>query len=255
MTEKKKNSTGRIIGFLATAIVLGAISGASLPQIAAQQPEEDQPVPRTPVVCEGAGVPVGLQLPDGTWKTRTIDQRLPLNLGMISATVPLVATVTVALTGSEPEWQELPVSFRDLNQTYTTRILVVPEHWTIGEIRLNVPSTGEIIRVESDTTFPVAVVEYVGATPLQVELPGAIEQSVRNFFNSFAGGEDLDLDQGLNHPKVPNIHVRWFPVSEDGRVQFISPDPDLPRELQQQLSGTETVRVCIIGAGSLKLRP
>jgi hypothetical protein len=65
----------------------------------------------------------------------------------------------------------------------------------------------------------------------------------------------MDLEAALDQAEVPNLHVRWIPVTEDGRAEFISPDPNLPAQLQETLGSLEKVRVRIIGAGSHRLVP
>jgi hypothetical protein len=242
----------KFVVLLITAITLGVILATPSPQLAAQESPKYTAVPSTPVAYDGSKVQVGLQLPDGSWATRNIDQRFPC-LGKISATVPIFSTAEVHLTGTEPEWQEVPVEFNDVNQTYTTHILVVPEDWVIDDMQVNTPSTGRTLHLESEKSSPVAVVEYVGTTPLQVNLPTASRQILSILLNMF--GHNADLDGLLDQAEVPNIHVRWIPVSGQGPAEFVSPDPNLPTQLKGKLGETEKVRVHIIGAGSHMLVP
>jgi len=244
----------KLVVLLVTAIVVGAIWETSSQQLAAQQSPPYTAVPSTPVVYDGTKVQVGLQLPDGSWATRTIDQRFPC-LGRISASVPIFSTVEVHLAGSDPEWQEVPVEFRDINQIHTTRLLVVPEDWIINEMQMNMPSAGRILHVESETRSPIAVVESVGATPLEIQLPAATRQILTMLLHMFPGGGNMNLDDALNQAEIPNVHLRWIPISEGGRAEFVSPDPNLPLPLQQKLGTLESVRVRVVGAGFHRLVP
>jgi len=244
----------KLVVLLVVAIVLGGIWEISSPPLAAQGSPSYLAVPTTPVVYDRSKVQVGLQLPDGNWAMRTIDQRFPC-LGKISASVPMFSTVDVHLTGAEPQWVEVPVEFTDIGQTHTTRLLVVPEDWVINEVQMNVPSAGRSLGVESETRFPVAVVESVGTTPVEIQLPAATSQLLSMFLHLFPGGDGMDLEDALDQAEIPNLHVRWIPVSEDGRADIVSPDPNLPAQLQEKLGELEKVRVRIIGAGSQRLVP
>lgn len=220
--------------------------------LAAEGQEDYTAVPSLPVVYDGAKVRVGLQLPNGNWETRTLSQRVPC-LGKISVSVPIFSSTEVALSGSEPEWQEVSVMFEDLGQTLTTSVLVVPKDWPITEMQLNVPITGRSFQIESPESSPIAVIELVGATPARVELPRMTRQIANLLFGMFNGGDSLDLDGALEQAEIPNVRVRWIPVSDEGLAEFVSPDPDMPPGLEEQLSTKEHIRVRVVGAGSLRL--
>lgn len=66
-------------------------------------------------------------------------------------------------------------------------------------------------------------------------------------------GDDFNLDDALDKADIPNVHLRWIPVSNAGHADFVSPDPNLPVELHHQLGSTGTIRMRIMGVGSRKL--
>jgi hypothetical protein len=199
-------------------------------------------VPIIPVVYDGSDVQVGLQLPDGNWATSTIDQRFPC-LGKIVVDIPYIATVQVHLNGSEPEWQEVPVTFDSLGQTFTTRILVVPQNEVINEMQLNVPMAGQALQIQSGNQWPLAVVEMAGTTPLRVDVPPATQQILQVILNLLNIG---DVDLADIKGEIPNAHVRWITIGDDGRAAFMAPDPDHV----DQVTGQDSQRVRVMGAGA-----
>lgn len=244
-----RTTVALLVIIMSTSLILTLVR-----PLAAEGREHYTAVPSLPVVYDGAKVQVGLQLPNGNWETRTLSQRLPC-LGKISVSVPIFSSAEVALSGSEPEWQEVSVTFEDLGQTLSTSVLVVPEDWPITDMQLNVPVTGRSFQIESPMSSPVAIIELVGATSVRVELPRMTRQIASLLFGMFNGGESLDLDGALEQAEIPNVRVRWIPVSDEGLAEFVSPDPNMPPELEEQLGSKERIRVRVVGAGPLRLIP
>ncbi|RMG54804.1 MAG: hypothetical protein D6723_04245 [Acidobacteria bacterium] len=241
-----------LIALLIVIAVSGVLATASMPPRAVQEPEELTVVPRTPVVYEGMRIQAGLQLPDGTWKTRPVQQRIPC-IGKITAGIPIFSAVQVEQVGSGPEWKEVPIEFKDIERTFTTRVLIVPTEGVIDDLQVNVPAAGRLLRIEAETAAPIAVMELVGETTLELELPRITREIAKIVLNILDLRRNINLDEALSQLEIPNMHLRWIPVSAEGIVEFVSPDPNMPPGLQQQLANMDTVRIHIIGAGSLRL--
>lgn len=204
-------------------------------------------VPITPVVYDGSEVQVGLQQSNGQWATMTVDQRLPC-LGRITVDVPHVATVQVRLRGNEPEWQNVPVPFESLRRTFTTRILVVPTDAVIHEAQLNAPTTGRTLLIESNTQWPLALVESPGTTPVRVDMSPATQQIVQIILRLLnISNVDLSNLKG----EIPNVYLRWITVGEEGRATCFVPDP----EHETPPSTKDSQRVRLIGIGGHHVAP
>lgn len=213
----------RLIGVIAVLVLMSVLMSIAVGARPSPLPQATDyvAVPTSAVVYDGSEVQVGLQKPDGQWATMTVDQRLPC-LGRIVVDVPYIATVQVRLRGNEPEWQNVPVTFESLRRTFTTRILVVPADAVIYEAQLNVPTAGRTVLIESDTQWPLAVVESVGTTPVRIDMPPATQQIVQIILR-LLNISDVDLNNLKG--EIPNVHLRWITIGREGRATCVVPDP------------------------------